>query len=197
MVPPQCHLFLYNHSVLSFFDMRPSFLTPLLLALFLSPTIGSAETYDPCKETSTSQDTNGTVPGTYYGHRCEQNSYFEELQLKKKESIEERNARIKQRALDLFQKKYSQSTARRTLLHQRVETIENENRATLLKQHRQNSQMTRSNKRRTIQEKIQKSRPEAVDQLPSGLSKDAQKMCADFQGIRQQVCLRKEARGSR
>jgi len=184
-------------SSLLLFDMRQSLSIMVLLTFLSFPIVGIAATYDPCEETPASQDDNATVPEAFYKRRCAEHSRFEELQLKKKQAIADRNMRIKQRALEVFQKKYSKSTVRRTDIHKRVKTIEDENRTRLLDQNQKESQTFRSNKRRIIQEKDQEVQSKSINRSPSGLSKEQHQMCADLQGIRQQVCLRKLARGSR
>ena len=171
--------------------MHPSLLTLLFLASLLLPTIGTAESYDPCKKTLTSQDTNITVPEKFYERRCSQHSRLEELQLKRKVSIDERNARLKQHALELFQKRKNQNSTR-SLIQKKLDAVENENRNIILEQNRKQSQIIRSSKRRSIQEKVQMHGPKTLNPS-SGISKEEQGTCAEFQGIRQQVCLRKIA----
>lgn len=176
--------------------MRLSFSAVVLFASFF-PVVGIAATYDPCVETPASQDANVTVPESFYERRCAEHSRFEELQLKKKERIDARNARIKQHTLELFQRKYGQENASRASIQKRVKSLQDENRLQILKKNKGKQLEIRSSKRSIIQEKIQEHRPKVTNEAPTGLTKEALKTCAELQGVRQLVCLRKEARGTR
>lgn len=175
--------------------MRPLFLAfPFIISLFF-PVLGIAASFDPCANTS--PDARSTVPGEFYGRRCDQMERFEELQLKKKERIDARNARIKQHTLELFKRKYGQENASRASIQKRVKSLQDENRLQILKENKGKQLEIRSSKRSVIQEKIQENRPKDTEESPTGLTKEALKTCAEFQGVRRLVCLRKEARGTR
>lgn len=161
------------------------------------PVVGLAATYDPCAETPASQDANVTVPESFFERRCAEHGRFEELQLKKKEHIDARNARIKLHTLELFQRKYGQENVSRASVQKRVKSLQDANRLQILKENKGKQLDIRSSKRSMIQEKIQESQPKDFDLSRPGLSKEERKQCADVEGIRRLVCLRKIARGSR